>query len=184
MEKVLNCGDFFKLLEELDFKIAQAAKACMCRYCGSKLHCGDFKRQSRGILIWDKRYSFDCSRCRRRKTPPSVRFLGRRVFAGVVVVLVCAMMHGASAGRARILAEKLKIDHRTLKRWLIWWREIFVESGFWKGARSLFKTPVDSARMPLGLVEAFGAERCGGMVNLLRFLAPITTNSCEMAVGM
>ncbi len=184
MEKILKRGNFFKLLEMYDFKIAQAAKAGMCPYCGGKLNCGNYPRKSRGIMGWDKRHSFDCSRCRRRTTPPSVRFLGRRVYAGVVVVLIGAMMHGASAGRAQILAEKLKIDRRTVQRWLIWWREVFMESGFWKGARSRFMPPVDAARMPLGLVEAFGAERCGGMVNLLRFLAPITTNSCEMAVVM
>jgi hypothetical protein len=36
----------------------------------------------------DRRLSLCCSQCRRRTTPPSVRFLGRRVYLAAVVVLV------------------------------------------------------------------------------------------------
>lgn len=184
MHKVLNSGHFIKYLERFDGKIAQAAKAEMCRYCGGKLHCGDYARKPRGVVGWDKRHSFNCARCRRRKTPPSVRFLGRRVYAGVVVALVSALMHGLNAGRAQVLVEKLGIDRRTLKRWLAWWRAVFVTSGFWKGARASFMPQVEATRMPLSLLEAFGAERRRGMFKLLLFIAPITTGSCEMAVVM
>lgn len=184
MEKILNNGLFFKLLTRMDERIAQEAKVAGCKYCSSKLHCGDYSRKPRGVVGWDKRHSFDCSRCRRRKTPPSVRFLGRRVYAGVVVVLVGAMLHGTNARRTQVLVEQLGVDRRTLKRWLIWWREAFVESGFWKSVRSRFMPPLESARMPLSLVEAFGAERAKGMVNLLSFIMPISTDSCEMAVVM
>jgi hypothetical protein len=34
--------------------------------------------------------------------------------------------------------------------------------------------PVDEKRMPLSLVEAFGAQHREGLVKLLEFLAPIT----------
>lgn len=173
MHKVLNSGHFIKYLERFDGKIAQAAKAEMCRYCGGKLHCGDYARKPRGVVGWDKRHSFNCARCRRRKTPPSVRFLGRRVYAGVVVALVSALMHGLNAGRAQVLVEKLGIDRRTLKRWLAWWRAVFVTSGFWKGARASFMPQVEATRMPLSLLEAFGAERragCSSCYFLLRRL--------------
>ena len=42
------------------------------------------------------RLSFCCDRdgCRKRATPPSVRFLGRKVYLGAVVVLVAAMRQG------------------------------------------------------------------------------------------
>jgi hypothetical protein len=45
--------------------------------------------------------SLCCSRdgCRRRMTPPSVRFLGRRVYLGAVLVLVSAMQQGSLPGR-------------------------------------------------------------------------------------
>ena len=55
--------------------------------------------------------------CRRRHTPPSVRFLGRRVYVGLVVVLVSAMRHGLTAPRVQRLREQLGIDRQTLERW-------------------------------------------------------------------
>jgi hypothetical protein len=57
-------------------------------------------------------------------TPPSVRFLGRRVWLAVVVTLLCVMVHGASARRARKLREELGVDRRTLERWRRWWRQV------------------------------------------------------------
>ena len=66
----------------------------------------------------------------------SVRFLGRKVYVGVVVVLVSAMMHGLSEGRVKRLWQVLRIDRRTLQHWREWWirtfvRSDFLESGTW-----------------------------------------------------
>jgi len=96
------------------------------------------------------------------------------VYVSVVVVLVAAMVHGAKPGRVARLRQALGIDARTLERWRRWWLETFVASGFWKGAKGRLMPPVDEKRMPLSLVEAFGAQRREGLVKLLEFLAPIT----------
>ncbi len=45
-----------------------------------------------------------------------MRFLGRRVYAGLVVVLITTMIHGLKAGRVRRIRDALQIDSRTLKR--------------------------------------------------------------------
>lgn len=58
----------------------------------------------------------------RRHTPPSVRFIGRRVYGGLVVVLVSAMIHGLKPERVCRLREALQIDRRTLDRGRQWWR--------------------------------------------------------------
>jgi hypothetical protein len=65
---------------------------------------------------WDRRYSFCCAEedCRRRRTPESLRFLGRRVYAGLVVVLVTVMIHGLKPGRVRRIREAMQIDSRTV----------------------------------------------------------------------
>jgi hypothetical protein len=65
-----------------------------------------------------------------------VRFLGRKIYWGVVVVLMTAMQHGAKPTRVEILRERLGIDRRTLERWRTWWLVTFVESRFWKEARA------------------------------------------------
>ena len=143
------------------------------------LHSAKYKRKPRGpegVEGWDRRHSFCCEEegCRKRHTPPSVRFLGRRVYVSVVVVLVAAMMHGLKPNRVERLRQVLGIDVRTLERWRRWWLETFVRMDFWKGAKGRFMPPVDPKRLSLSLVEAFGAQHREGLVKLLEFLAPIT----------
>jgi len=176
MEKLLSDGRLFKLLEKVDADLAEEAREGGCEHCGEeKLHRGDYDRLPRGGPGWDKRYSFNCARknCRKRKTPASVRFLGRKVYVGVVVVLVGAMMHGAKPHRVERLRQELGVDERTLKRWRAWWLETFAESRFWRGARGQFMPTVDEKVIPLSLVEAFGANRAG-LLKLMEFLSPIT----------
>jgi hypothetical protein len=67
------------------------------------------------------------------RTPESVRFLGRRVYVSLVVVLIPAMIHGLNAQRARRICEVLKIDPRTLKRWRQRWLDSFVRGSFTEG---------------------------------------------------
>jgi hypothetical protein len=59
----------------------------------------------------------------------SVRFLGRRVYAGLVVVLITVMIHGLQPARVGRIRETLQIDSRTLKRWRQCWLDNFVRSG-------------------------------------------------------
>ena len=186
MEKILQDKRIYEFLEKVDKDLASAAKAEGCEHCGGLLHRGDYSRKPRGGPAWDKRHSFCCSRegCRKRKTPPSVRFLGRRVYVGVVVVLVTAMIHGLSEQRVERIRQVLEIDRRTLKHWRNWWARTFVAGGFWKAERSRFRQPIAEGQMPLGLVEVFGAQKKEGLVKLMKFLSPITTNSCKGVVGM
>ena len=47
--------------------------------------------------------------------------MGRRVYAGFIVVLVGAMLHGLKPERVERLRQELLIDRRTLERWRQWW---------------------------------------------------------------
>jgi len=173
----MNTNKVYGFLEKIDKELAREVCVAGCLYCGGGLHRDDYKRKPRWVEIWDKRCSFTCSRCRKRHTPPSVRFLGRKVYAGVVVVLVGAMMHGPSAQSVGVLHEALGIDVRTLKRWRRWWLDVFVKTPFWKAHRSRFMPVLDERLMPYCLVESFHGDVVDGVIRLLRFLAPITTQS-------
>jgi hypothetical protein len=142
-----------QLLEKVDADLAQEACQQGCLHCHGKLHRADFDRKPRGGPQWDRRLSFCCAQedCRRRRTPESVRFLGRRVYAGLVVVLVTVMIHGLKPARVRRIRETLQIDWRTLKRWRQWWLDNFVRSSFWKAARARFMPLVCEQRLPLSL---------------------------------
>ena len=101
--------------------------------------------------------------------------MGRRVYAGLVVVLVSAMVHGLKPERVKALRKALKIDRRTLERWRQWWVGIFVDSSFWREARARFMPPLCQKTLPLSLCVSFEVERRERLSDLLKFLAPTTT---------
>ena len=91
-------GEFFEGLTAIDAAIVERVAKEACGDCGGPLYRSDFPRKPRvGLLAaaveaLSRRFSLCCGRdgCRRRVTPPSVRFLGRRVYVGVIVILVSA----------------------------------------------------------------------------------------------
>ena len=189
MDKVLRNKRLYEFLEKIDEKFKSEVKYRGCEHCEAVLHRADFTRKPRGVQggsSWDRRFSFCCSRdgCRKRHTPPSVRFLGRKVYTAVTVVLVSAMMHGPNEQRLKRLQQAFGIDRRTLTHWRQWWTEIFVQCVFWKSERGRFKGQMARAQMPLSLVQAFGAQQMDGMVRLMKFLSPITTQSCTEVLAM
>ena len=171
-----------ELLEKVDTELAAKVRQGGCLHCSGKLHRSDYKRKPRGGPKKDEelyRDSFCCDQdgCRKRHTPPSVRFLGRRVYWGFVVVLVSAMQHGLKPERVGVLRKQLGIDRRTLERWRAWWLETFVQSSFWKAARARFMPLLCEKTLPLALCQAFKPDRRDRLLKLLRFLSPITTPS-------
>ena len=185
---VLRDSTFFAILTTIDHDLAERVRAAGCVWCGGRLHSARYPRKPRGGPTglgreYEWRLSFCCARdgCRRRMTPPSVRYLGRRVYLGVVVVLVSAMTHGLSVRRVAELHAHLGVGLRTLRRWRRWWHESFVESRLWRGARGRFIPPVDEGRLPASLLERFGAE-ASAVLRALDFLAPITTRSGASAM--
>jgi len=115
-------------------------------------------------------------------TPPSVRFLGRRFYLGVVVVLAAAMLNGATPWRVRRLQQHLPISRRTLARWRAWWLVTFVRTPLWLAARSRWMPPVDEAQLPASLLAGFAGEAGAKLVACLRLLEPLTTRSCPPLV--
>ena len=121
------------------------------------------------------RQSFCCERCRRRTTPPSVRFLGRRVYPGFVLVLLGAMQSGVTDSRIDELRLSLGVARRTLQRWRHWWREIFVQTQFWQLARGRFMPSIVHAALPAGLLERFqSGDARSQLVQCLLFLNPLS----------
>lgn len=176
----------YQLLEKVDGDLVEEVRHQGCIHCQGKLYRSDYERKPRGGPPWEVRFSLCCGRegCRRRKTPPSVRFLGRRVYAGLVVVLVGAMTHGLKPERVRCLREALGIDRRTLERWRQWWLGSFVNSSFWRAARARFMPPLCPQTMPLSLCLSFEVEKRQRLMELLLFLAPITTPTAWSALVM
>lgn len=120
------------------------------------------------------RLSLCCSRegCRRRSTPPSVRFLGRRVYAEVVVLVACVRALAGATGTASGLP---KVPRRTVARWQSWWRTVFVATALWLELRSRVVPSPDEARLPTSLLERLDASP--PWLSAACLLAPCTTRS-------
>lgn len=171
-----------QLLAKVDADLAERIRQGGCVHCGGKLHRADYERKPRSgspasETVWRESFCCDQEGCRKRHTPPSVRFLGRRVYWGLVVVLVSAVHHGLSPQRMRRLREALGIDRRTVERWRQWWLTSFVQTPFWKRVRAQFMPPIAENVLPLSLGQAFHLVRPGQLIALLRFLSPLSTGS-------
>ena len=175
-------ASFWLFLLSVDRDLAKGAqkKACLC---GGRLHSANYPRKPRGggqalSEEYNRRLSFCCDRdgCRKRVTPPSVRFLGRKVYLAAVVVLVAAMRQGPSPRRVAELSRLFGADRRTIDRWRVFWQEHFPQTLFWKVARGRFVPMVEINALPLSLLNAFfrGDRLCKGVKRLLCFLSPIT----------
>lgn len=173
-----------------DRGVAEQVRVAGCE-CSGALHRADYPRKPRGGSPslgweWQRRLSFCCAEegCRKRATPPSVRFLGRRVYLAAIVVLASVLFGGLTADRARRVQELMGVPRRTLERWLAWWREQFVDSRLWRASRGLFMPPVDAARLPQSLAERFeGCSPGERLQKVLEFLSPLTTGSCRWKAG-
>jgi hypothetical protein len=182
-------ASFYEWLERIDGELAESARAEGCG-CGGVLHRATYPRKPRGGprelgAGYDRRWSFCCARrdCRQRRTPPSVRFLGRRVYLGAVVVLVSAMLNGPTPRRVATLSALVGASRRTLERWRRWWRTTCAESCFWKAAAGRFVRPPTRAQLPHSLLERFAGDARGRLVAALRFLAPLTARGAGSAMA-
>jgi hypothetical protein len=128
---------------------------------------------------YEKRLSYSCAvdGCRTRHTPPSTRFLGRRIYLGAVIVLATAMQQGPTRWGANQLRRLLDVSVQTLARWRAWWAEAFAGSGFWKVARAAFSPRVAEAAAPSSLLERFAGEPHEQLAALLHFLSPLSTTA-------
>jgi len=178
--------EFFAMLVKLDEELVERVAEGRCPICEGPLHRGDYARKPRGGIVaeageaFSQRFSLCCGWCRCRCLPPSVRFLGRRVYLEIVVFLACAWVLGSGVVASGVPA-------RTVKRWLGWWSSIFPAMPTWIELRARFAPPPPAdALLPLSLIERLG-EGLGPfaaakiLVKAAQLVAPVTTQSCPHA---
>ena len=186
-QSVLADIRLFELLGRIDQDLARVVQGQGCGRCGGRLDRADYARKPRGMppelgAEHTLRRSFCCAAegCRRRNTPPSVRFLGRRVYVGAAIIGITALRAGARRDEARALRAWLGVSGRTLVRWRRWWRDVFAASAFWRNARGQLRTSVPAHALPGGLLRRFAGDLQTQLIAGLRFLAPITTAAGAM----
>jgi len=189
MLRILRDPTFHATLCAIDFELAEATRSAGCPHCGEVLHSARYPRKPRCVMDlptetqW--RWSFCCARegCRRRTTPPSVRFLGRRVWPAAVVLVLSVLHRRSEPRRSEKIRSAMGLARRTVGRWCHWWREQFPREDLWRFERARFGPPPPrDEELPVKLLRHFG-RLCviDTVVATLRFLAPLSTSSKILA---
>lgn len=173
-------SEFFEGLMAIDTAIVASVRAGACGECGGPLHRGDYRRKPRGGRVaptadlFEVRFSLCCGRegCRRRATPPSVRFLGRRVYVGAVVIIASVIALAQSGAR-----RETGIAPRTARRWVRWWREMFTSTSVFAAITARLLPAVERRRLPGSILERIDGDDELRVQRMLGWLAPLTTSS-------
>lgn len=177
-EALVDASFLFQLVE-VDRELANKVRQQGCPPCGGRLHVANYPRKSRGIdrcpEAFAERFSLCCGRCRKRCTPPSVRFLGRRVYVGLIVML--AVMRVLAAGASK----------STVHRWRAWWREQLPKTKWWLRVKG--QAPgVQEQKLPQSLLEQFEGQAQSqtrqALRRVLELLMPLTSCSCTVFEGI
>jgi hypothetical protein len=176
----LQNPNFLLLLLQIDTDFAAKMRVSSCFLCAGTLHRANYPRKPRCCLdeLFDEfsfRFSFCCSDCRKRNTPVSVRFLGRRVYLGLAVVLMSASRTTDTSNVTR-LSGMLHVPARTIQRWREWWVNQFPHTTLWQAECARFMPPIRLCDLPDSLIERFVDLTEEALRRLLIFLSPLTVS--------
>lgn len=183
---IVDLSSRYAILDEIDAEITAKVRANGCPICASPLHMSRYPRKPRGIPteINRKRWwrlSLCCSQrdCRKRITPPSVTFLGRKWYPGCVVVAVCSDIQGQPAITIPInrMIEFFGVSWKTVKRWQKWWSKWVPKTALWRRLQGHLAHPVDTSLLPRNLLERIVGTAVEQLVSFLRLIGPLTTES-------
>jgi len=184
-DEVVLESEFFDGLRRMDAEIAEHVRRGRCPRCGGALHRGDYGRKPRGGTLaaageeQTRRFSFCCSQegCRRRATPPSLRFLGRRVYVEAVVVV--ASIVAMAKTRPREVRQSTGVPARTVWRWRAWWSGAFAATAVLAELRARFVGGLPASLLPIVIVEKIEGCPSTRLEVVARWLAPLTTASLD-----
>lgn len=117
---------------EFDFLTAKSTQAAGCLFCTSHLNVSNYHRKPRAYDRPVLAFSFCCpsSNCRKRHSPSSIRFLGRKVYLAFFILsaLQNAQKHGVDK----------RVCRQTFSRWQAWFQQIKAHNTFLKIIKSRF----------------------------------------------
>lgn len=190
ISRVVQSVSFFVLLRALDEKISGEYLDGVCPQCGGPLHRASYQRKGVGAAPLQEggareatRYGLCCGHCRCRQLPPSVMFLGRRVYMYPAILLATMMCQGRRSSRTKLyLRRHLGVDGKTIKRWVEYFRDGFVRTKSWQRVRGFLGSKVCDDALPRSLLVFFWREFGRGESGLVRCLCFLATGQVEVTV--
>ncbi|WP_155309038.1 hypothetical protein [Desulfosarcina ovata] len=174
-------SSFYFLLNQIDTNLSEQYQEMGCPDCDGPLHKAYYDRKPRGgpdlpeeLCI---RKSLCCGNrdCRHRLLPPSCLFMGRRVYWGLVILLIMTIRQNRPEGKnTKRLIDQFGIDRKTFFRWVIYYRDAFPSSVCWRGMRGCFSATVSNSCLPGDALDAFIAhagDSEAGLTNCLKLFS-------------
>jgi len=178
---LLKDATFYNSLLDLDRVIAEQVRLARCPLCHGNLHQSHYLRKPRGIPEkglhpdYPKRFSFCCGAegCRKRFTCPSLRFLSRKIYSSVILVLVFLLKSKTDEHKVselnHLLGTSLSVE--TLRRWRHFWVNSVPQSNTWKRASLSYCL---SHHLPVSLLKQFQEDLKKQLLMTLKWLLPLT----------
>ncbi len=189
VERVSEIADedkFHAKLLEIDVAAAWAVQSGRCSRagCGGRLDVANYPRKVRGVGEgaaiagrYDSRLSLCCSvrGCRRRATPPSVRFLGRFVYA-MRVMVAWAALRGVASRAAPAVASTSAPSRQTTSRWESYWGRVRQDARVTLLVAALVvSSGAVAPNVVVALMRSAHGTEAERAVTTHRLLAPLTT---------
>ena len=177
---LLTDARFHNSLFDLDRLIAEQIRQKQCRLCHGNLHQSHFLRKPRGVPEdthpdYSIRFSYCCGTegCRKRFTPPSMRFLSRKVYSSVVIILIFLLKPETDESRIEkinvLLGTTLSIE--TLRRWRHFWIKELPQTHTWK---RLAFSYTHAQNLPVSLLTLFEQSGEQALIMGLKLILPLT----------
>ncbi len=182
-QNFIHKASFHVYLMKIDQQVADIFANKCCVYCRGKLHQANYSRSPAGMPSkfrdqYSRRLSFCCATCRKRTTPPSVRFFGRRWYPALIYIFISIMISGISKRRIALIEKHFGIVVResTWRRWRKWWRDEFVVTKFWSYEKG--KLPptneITQGPFPRVIFNLYNGKIEEKMLLFLHFSSPLT----------
>jgi hypothetical protein len=161
LSELLKKKSFFHRLYIIDKNIAKQYREMPCPHCGGTLHFanylrkprGEFKRLPERFLL---RFSLCCCEegCRKRLAPPSCRFLDRKVYWYVAILIIVSEYQNKNINVFN-LAKRFEISRNTITRWIHFYQDIFPSSSQWQRIRGQVAAVIKNNELPSNLVSYY-----------------------------
>lgn len=177
---LLTNAIFYNSLLALDLLIAEQVKQTKCLFCHGNLHQSHYPRKPRGVPAdthadYAIRFSYCCGRegCRKRMTPPSMRFLSRKVYSSTIIFLVFLLKSKTDESKVEELNQLLgtSLSVETVRRWRNFWIKQVSQSRTWK--RAAFSQVMAQA-LPRSLLDVFQQNSDISLTRALTWILPLT----------
>ncbi|MCG8701764.1 MAG: hypothetical protein MI922_27170 [Bacteroidales bacterium] len=166
----------YELLFSIDCDLADLHRSKTCPYCGAPLHASNYWRKPRGgpddlpqeLLL---RHSFCCSNetCRKRSLPVSCRFWHRKVYWGVVLLMIVTLRQERTEGYSFGKLKRLfNVSTHTIKRWISYFKQVFPLSRVWQRIKGRIGIQLSTGQLPGTLVLFFIKQSPSIDIGLIR----------------